>query len=77
MEWEGIEISSGLTFNLIPVSAAQMSPGMQIPEIKCFVVGGGSLFVFETGFLSSFGCPGPLSVDQAGLQVRDSPASAS
>ncbi|MGE9575489.1 hypothetical protein ACQP3C_31120, partial [Escherichia coli] len=32
--------------------------------------------VFETGFLCSFGAyPGTHSVDQAGLELRDSPAS--
>jgi hypothetical protein len=36
-------------------------------------VGGG----FETGFLCSPGCPGTHSVDQAGLELRNPPASAS
>jgi hypothetical protein len=36
------------------------------------------LFVFETGFLCcSPGCPGTHFVDQAGLELRNSPASAS
>jgi hypothetical protein len=35
-----------------------------------------SLF-FETGFLCSPSCLGDCSVDQAGLQLRDPPASAS
>jgi hypothetical protein len=41
----------------------------------CFV-----LFCFcflETGFLCSPGCPGTHAVDQAGLKLRNSPASAS
>jgi hypothetical protein len=37
-------------------------------------VGGGSV---ETGFLSSPGCPGTHFVDQAGLELRNLPASAS
>jgi hypothetical protein len=32
---------------------------------------------FETGFLCSPGCPGTHSVDQAGLELRNPPASAS
>jgi hypothetical protein len=32
---------------------------------------------FETGFLCSPGCPGTHSEDQAGLELRDPPASAS
>jgi hypothetical protein len=32
---------------------------------------------FETGFLYSPGCPGTHFVDQAGLELRDPPASAS
>jgi hypothetical protein len=32
---------------------------------------------FETGFLYSPGCPGTHSVDQAGLELRNPPASAS
>jgi hypothetical protein len=32
---------------------------------------------FETGFLCSLGCPGTHSVDQAGLELRNPPASAS
>ena len=35
------------------------------------------LFCFETGFLCSPGCPGTLFVDQAGLELRNPPASAS
>jgi hypothetical protein len=35
------------------------------------------LFVFKTGFLCSPGCPGTYSVDQAGLELRNPPASAS
>jgi hypothetical protein len=38
----------------------------------CFV-----LFCFETGFLCSPGCPGTHFVDQAGLKLRNPPASAS
>jgi hypothetical protein len=34
-------------------------------------------FFFETGFLCSRGCPGTHSVDQAGLELRNLPASAS
>uniref|UniRef100_A0A8C6MWR6 Uncharacterized protein n=1 Tax=Mus spicilegus TaxID=10103 RepID=A0A8C6MWR6_MUSSI len=34
-------------------------------------------FVFETGFLCSSGCPGTHFVDQAGLELRNPPASAS
>jgi hypothetical protein len=36
-------------------------------------------FVLETGFLSLYspGCPGTHSVDQAGLELRDSPYPAS
>jgi hypothetical protein len=32
---------------------------------------------FETAFLCSLGCPGTPFVDQAGLKLRDLPASAS
>ena len=35
------------------------------------------LFVFETGFLCSPGCAGTHFVDQAGLELRNLPASAS
>jgi hypothetical protein len=35
------------------------------------------LFIFETGFLCSPGCPGTHFVDQAGLEFRNLPASAS
>jgi hypothetical protein len=35
------------------------------------------VIVFETGFLCSPGCPGTHSVDQPGLELRNSPASAS
>ena len=38
----------------------------------CFV-----FVFFETGFLCSSGCPGTHSVDQADLELRNSPASAS
>ena len=34
-------------------------------------------FFFETGFLCSPGCPGTHFVDQAGLELRNPPASAS
>jgi hypothetical protein len=34
-------------------------------------------WLFETGFLCSPGCPGTHSEDQAGLELRDPPASAS
>ena len=33
--------------------------------------------VFETGFLCSLDCPGTSSVDQAGLRLKDPPASSS
>jgi hypothetical protein len=39
-----------------------------------FFFGGGGV---ETGFLCSPGCPGTHSVDQAGLELRNPPASAS
>jgi hypothetical protein len=35
------------------------------------------VFVFETEFLYSPSCPGTHSVDQAGLELRNPPASAS
>jgi hypothetical protein len=35
------------------------------------------LFFFKTGFLCSPGCAGTHSVDQAGLELRNLPASAS
>ena len=34
-------------------------------------------FFFETGFLCSPGCPGTHSIDQAGLELRNLPVSAS
>jgi hypothetical protein len=34
-------------------------------------------FFFETGFLYSRGCPGTHFVDEAGLELRNPPASAS
>jgi hypothetical protein len=39
----------------------------------CFVL----FCFFETGFLYSPGCPGTHFVDQAGLELRNTPASAS
>jgi hypothetical protein len=46
---------------------------------NCFLVFWGVLFCFdfETGFLCSPGCPGTHSVDQAGLELRNLPASVS
>jgi hypothetical protein len=35
------------------------------------------VWFFETGFLCSPGCPGTHFVDQAGLELRNQPASAS
>jgi hypothetical protein len=37
----------------------------------------GLVWFFETGFLYSPGCPGTHFVDQAGLELRNPPASAS
>jgi hypothetical protein len=47
-------------------------------NMKTFLVCFCFLFwFFETGFLCSPGCPGTHSVDQAGLKLRNLPASAS
>ena len=43
----------------------------------CFVLFCFVFFFFKTGFLCNPGCPGTHSVDQAGLELSNSPTSAS
>jgi hypothetical protein len=50
------------------------------PDLFFFLGGGGVLFLFlffETVSLCSSGCPGTHFVDQASLELRNQPASAS
>jgi hypothetical protein len=49
-----------------------------LPQVLIKMLGVFSFFFSpETGFLCSPGCPGTHFVDQAGLELRDPPASAS
>jgi hypothetical protein len=78
---------AGLELRDPPVSASQVLRLKVCVTTTCWQVYSFCLFVclflflffwfFETGFFCSPGCPGTHSVDQAGLELRNPPASAS
>lgn len=66
-----VSVESFSSLNIVLTVAFRLRYEVLLSYFRIFLF---FFFLFGTGFLSSSGCPGTYSVDQAGL--RDPPASA-